>query len=301
MIGALNVGRYELRGNRRRKDRDAAASAIRDLADSLEQVLVFRDPFFGLRPLNGRCSAQPMAEMRVEELVARGLAGLRTGCYYGTIAYLEEAAQRDTMLEHLLHFRALAWHKTQRPEEAAADLQRAIIGVRRLQSQSIEDSWYTTAILEYVLGMMYARFNDRVSARRAFERAIGEDLAFYMAHVRLAELAMGRRDLNDAVESLSLATEMRPDDALALASYAQALVAVGRLEDAHAAYAKAITHAPHYADLRFTQAELFDRTGDAKSALDSYRAYVARASRQDSAQIDFANDRIASLTLTPDP
>ncbi|HUF30783.1 MAG TPA: hypothetical protein VMM77_08940 [Gemmatimonadaceae bacterium] len=295
MVGALAAGRYELWSDRRRKDRRDVASILSSRLDSLEEIIAFRDPLFGLPALNGTCGARPMEAMDVEELVRRGMRDLRAGCYYGTIAYLEEAARRDTMLEHLLQFRAMAWHMARRPQEAAADLQRAMVGVRRLRAQSIEQPRVSTAMLEYVLGMMYTRFNDRVSARRAFERAIGEDLSFYMAHVRLAELAMVRGDLNGAIDALSLASQMRPDDALVLEAYAHALRSAKRYVEAHAAYAQAITHAPYYADLRFAQAELFDLTGNASAARDAYREYITRAAGHDSSQVQFAGERISTM------
>ena len=301
MIGALETGRSEISRDRRRKDRDEVAAILSSRIDSLREIIAFRDPLFGLPPLNDACTTRPLKGMDIRELIGRGVLDLRAGCYYGTIAYLEEAVRRDTMLEHLLQMRAMAWHMVRRPEEAATDLQRAIVGVRRMRAQSIEQSPVSTAMLEYLLGMMYTRFNDRVSARRAFERAIGEDLSFYMAHVRLAELAMGRGDLNGAIDALSLASQMRPDDALVLEAYAQALRSAGRHSEARAAYAQAITYAPDYADLRFSFAELLDLTGNMSAALNAFREYVARAAREDSAQVQFATDRISTMESARNP
>ncbi len=301
MIGALETGRSEILRDRRRKDREDVAAMLSSRIDSLKEKIAFRDPLFGLPPLNGACTTRPLKGMDVRELIGRGVLDLSAGCYYGTIAYLEEAVRRDSMLEPLLQLRAMAWHMVRRPEEAATDLQRAIVGVRRMRAQSIEQSTVSTAMLEYLLGMMYTRFNDRVSARRAFERAIGEDLSFYMAHVRLAELAMGRGDLNGAIGALSLASQMRPDDALVLEAYAQALRSAKRYSEAETAYAQAITYAPDYADLRFSFAELLDLTGNASAAMNAFREYVARAAREDSAQIQFANDRISTLESARNP
>jgi tetratricopeptide (TPR) repeat protein len=189
----------------------------------------------------------------------------------------------------------MAWHMVRRPEEAAADLRRAIAGVRRLQATSIKESLYNTGLLEYVAGMMLMRIGDNVAARRAFERALTEDLSLHMAHVRLGELAMGRGDLANALESLSLASQIRPDDALTLAAYAQALAAANRHEEARAAFAEAIRHAPYFADIRFALAESYDRTSDTISALGAYREYVSLAARQDSLQVQFATDRIHEM------
>jgi tetratricopeptide (TPR) repeat protein len=270
-------------------------------ADSIRRVIVLRDPFFGLPPAKGSCSATPVRDLAAEQLVERGFYALQTGCYYRAIAYLEEAAQRDSMLEHLLHLRAVAWHMVRRPAEAATDLQRAIVGVRRLQAQSIEQSLYSTAMLEYVLGMMHMRIGDAVSARGAFERALSEDLSFHTAHVRLGELAMGKGDLNAAIDAFSMATQIRPDDAFALGAYANALTAAKRYDEARAAYEQAIGLVPHYADYRFALAELLDRAGDAPSAVRAYRDYVGRAARHDSLQIQFATDRISTMESARNP
>ena len=281
-----------------RRDRKAAhdqAKMLLRMRDSVERLLIVRDPFFGLPPVNGSCQPITMEDARKEELVAAGVFSLRSGCYYRTIAYLEEAARRDSMLEHLLHYRAMAWHMVRRPMEAAADLRRAIIGVRRLQAASIEESLYNTGLLEYVAGMMLMRIGDNIAARRAFERALTEDLSLHMAHVRLGELAMGRGDLANALESLSLASQIRPDDALTLAGYAQALAAANRHEEARTTFTEAIGHAPFFADLRFALAESYDRSSDTVSAIGAYHAYVSLAARQDSLQVQFATDRIREL------
>jgi tetratricopeptide (TPR) repeat protein len=293
---ALEGARAERRRARRNKEAaHAEADMLRSMRDSVQRLLIVRDPFFGLPAVDGSCQPTSMKNVRTEVLVLTGLLALRRGCYYGTIAYLEEAARRDTMLEHLLHLRAMAWHMVQRPEEAAADLRRAITGVRRLQAKSFEESLYNTGLLEYVAGMMLMRIGDNVPARRAFERALTEDLSLHMAHVRLGELAMGRGDLPSALESLSLASQIRPNDALTVAGYAQALAAANLQEEARAAYVEAIRHAPYFADLRFALAELHDRSSDTTSALEAYRQYVSLAARQDSLQVQFATERIRSL------
>lgn len=275
--------------------REVRESPVALLVDSIRREINYRDPFYGMTPMRGSCSAAKPGKLNAEALVYRGHSALDAGCYPNVLVYIDSAIARDSMVENHLLIRALALYKLQRLPEAAADMQRAIAGVRRLQAQSIEQSLYNTAMLEYVTGMMHMSIGDAVSARKAFQRSLAEDLSFHMAHVRLAELARNRADLASALEALSLATQLRPDDSFAQAAYAQALLAAERYDEAREAYRRAVELSPQYADLRFGLAELHDRAGDASAAVRVYRDYLSRAPQADSLQMKFAEERIEFL------
>src|SRR5690606_40057667 len=50
------------------------------------------------------------------------------------------------------------------------------------------------AFAEYMIGWMYELARQPALAREAYDRVIAEDLSFYMAHLRLGELARIRGD-----------------------------------------------------------------------------------------------------------
>ena len=132
-------------------------------------------------------------------------------------------------------------------------------------------------------------------ARRAWERALEEDLSMYPARAALGRLSLRERKAAEAVEHTSQAVEIAPGDAVMHYEHGNALMAANRRDDAIEAYRRAIHLEPHWADPYLRLGVGLENAAQLDEATAAYGTFLQRAPRRNVVEIRRATERIAAL------
>jgi tetratricopeptide (TPR) repeat protein len=178
--------------------------------------------------------------------------------------------------------------------KAAEHFAAAAAGMRKEDSRDLVFVYQSKALMEHSLGTVYEKMGNAAAAQEAYGRALQEDLSFAPAHRALSALALARGDTATAVSELALAVELSPDDAALRVKYGLMLVRTRQAQEAVGEFKRAAELEPYYAEPHLMLARLYDSSGMAQEAVDSYRAYAARAARDDPGYAN-AQERIATL------
>jgi tetratricopeptide (TPR) repeat protein len=193
------------------------------------------------------------------------------------------------------HWRALSFVGAGQLDSATAEITELLRVLRATDSERLAYYYESKAMYEYALGMLHEAGNRPAEARRAFERALEEDLSMYPARSGLGRLALRERKSAEAVEQLSQAVEIAPEDALMHLEYGNALMAANRRDDAIAQYQQVIAMEPFFADPYLRLGIALQNAGQREGAIAAYRAYLERAPRRQQADIRRTNERLAQL------
>ncbi|HEU0299044.1 MAG TPA: tetratricopeptide repeat protein [Longimicrobium sp.] len=193
------------------------------------------------------------------------------------------------------HYRALSWVGAGQVDSAIVELQTLLTALRRRDQQRVAYVYEAKSVWEHGLGLLYEARGDSGQARQAFQRALEEDLAWYPAWMGLARLSLQAGLPAEAVEHLSHAVEIAPDDAVVRYEYGNALYAAGRLEEAAAEFRSALDLEPFWADVPLRLGLAYDNLGQPQRAIPMYRAYLQRAPRRHAQTIERVRQRLAAL------
>lgn len=193
------------------------------------------------------------------------------------------------------HWRALSFVGAGQVDSAAAEISELLRVLRATDAQGLAYYYESKALYEYALGLLHEAQNRPADARRAFERALEEDLAMYPARSGLARLSLRERKAAEAVQHLAQAVEIAPEDALMHFEYANALMSANRRDEAIPRYQQVIAMEPYYADPYLRLAVALQNAGQREGALAAYRAYLERAPRRQAQDIRRATERVAEL------
>jgi tetratricopeptide (TPR) repeat protein len=247
-----------------RRAGNRAADLTRALAD------LGRDPDAGLDALRRVATTAPdharAQQELVEALLAQGL--------------LAEAHQRADALQ--TPGAAGAGYKAallgQRARIAAARGDRASALRLYEQAASIlpDDPGFALARLEVLL-----RHGDHASVRKELETLVHDNPGLSRAHLLLAELGIAIGEGDRALAALDAAAPLLPGDPRVENLRGRVLAMRSKVEEAQAAFEKARTQDPLFADATVEEARLLaklDRPADALALLDEKRAPLAELS-----------------------
>lgn len=153
------------------------------------------------------------------------------------------------------------------------------------------------ALYEQTLGMIDEKQNRPDSAREAYGQALEEDLAYYPAHTRMAQLQIATGDTAAALTELDLAAQLQPNNVVCHYTYAMTLAKVGKAAEAVAQLKRAIAIDPYYAAPHLLLARIADLEEYTDDAVGQYQQYSILAARADP-ELAFAKERIAKLSAT---
>jgi Tfp pilus assembly protein PilF len=193
------------------------------------------------------------------------------------------------------YWRALAFVGGSQLDSAAVELTHLLEALRAEDAQVVRYHYESKAMIEYALGMLHEAAQRPAEARRAWERALEEDLSMYPARAALARLALRERKAAEAVEHMAQAVEIAPGDGVMQYEYGNALMSANRRDDAIAAYQRALQLELHWADPYLRLGVAFDNAQEPGKAAAAYRAYLERAPRRQTAEIQRATQRLAAL------
>jgi tetratricopeptide (TPR) repeat protein len=193
------------------------------------------------------------------------------------------------------HWRALAFVGAGQLDSAAVEITELLRVLRATDDERLSYYYESKALYEYGLGLLHEASNRPAESRRAFERALEEDLAMYPARAGLARLSVRERKLPEALDHLTQAVEIAPDDAVMHLELANALMAANRRDEAITHYQHVIALEPFFADPYLRLGVALQNAGQREGALAAYRAYLERAPRRQAQDIRRAQERIAQL------
>lgn len=193
------------------------------------------------------------------------------------------------------HWRALSFVGAGQLDSAAVEIEALLAVLRAADEQYVAYQYESKAMYEYALGMLHEVRGLAAEARRAYERALEEDLSMFPARSALGRLSLRERKAPEAAEHLAQAVEIAPNDGVMHYEYGNALLMASRFDEAVAAYQRAVQLEPHYADPYLRLGLALENAGKPAEAVAAYRAYLERAPRRQAAEIQRATQRLAAL------
>jgi tetratricopeptide (TPR) repeat protein len=182
-------------------------------------------------------------------------------------------------------------------DSALTETTAAIDEMRSFDAKNVVFFYQSKAMFLQMLGMIHERMNHPDLARDAYGAALEEDLSFFPAHSRLAQLDLARNDTTGALSEMELAVQLQPGDPSLRYRYADVLVHATRDADAAAQLRKAIALDPWYGAPHLLLARIADVEQYTGDAIAEYQRYLEVASKTDR-QLLVAKARLAELTST---
>ena len=221
--------------------------------DSLRYRALLRDPFIVTHPLRPAFLAAGVVEVR-------------------------RAIERRPDDVGLRIFQAGNFYAAKQYDSVVAQLEHALGVLRGLEAQQLKPVYVSKEIFEYGIAKALLAKGDLNAARKAFERALEENLSFAPAHAGIGSVAWSNwEDIETADQEYEIAVQLDPTDGLVRYQYGRVLAEARRLDDATAQLEKAIELEPHFAEPYFVLAGVLERRGDASGALARYRQFLDRA------------------------
>lgn len=270
-------------------------------ADSLYFRALLRDPYLFRR------HDKTLLDRLIEELTGEyggfvtGDPEMRAWNAYSQTRFPEAADLYARAIEkkpkkYDLHAeRARVFYHMGRFDSTVAEMNLALKGYRKEEDEDLVVLYESKAMYEYSIAVAYLQMKKFDDAREALGRALAEDLSFYMAHQRLASLALMSNDTTTALGEYALAVDLNTDDPVLRSEYGEVLIHVGKAAEAESHLLKAIEIEPYYARPYVALAQAYDRQGKTADAATYYRKYLGRAPQRDEARAT-VQARLTALT-----
>jgi Tfp pilus assembly protein PilF len=232
---------------------------------------------------------------RIRDPLDRGLTQYELGCYQQANTAFAEGLQRDgsAILAHL--YRAASFYYLRVYDSTVAQLNILLDSLRAHDEKYLIHEYYSKAMFEYMIGYAESHRHHWAPARAAYERALTEDLSFYIAHQRMAEAALEQTDVKTALAEYDLAAGLKPDDAVLRNDYGRALYLAGHDAEAEVQLREAMRLEPHWARPYYNLAAALASMGKNEEAIAQYEAFIARCPKRLASEAAEARGRIAKL------
>jgi predicted Zn-dependent protease len=204
-------------------------------ADSLLYLALLQNPFLH------RALDRILIEQVIEELTGERPFGnwardnpdmaawfaYSQGKFGAAAPYYAEAIKRKPKAFWLRDDRARNYYMMGQYDSSLTDMSVVLDSLRQREDKNVVVFYQSKAMYEYSIGMIHIQRKDLTAAREAFGRALAEDLSFYMAHARLAEVAFALGDTAGAETELDLAVQLSGEDASLRYRYGQLMLGLG--------------------------------------------------------------------------
>lgn len=177
--------------------------------------------------------------------------------------------------------RARVFFSMKMPDSALAELTTAIANLHRRDPKDAAYVFRSEALAHHSVGVIQEKLGNVEAAREAYRHALASDPSYTPAHLQLAHLALDRKDTTGALAEMDLALQLRPDDAAIRYLYGLALAAAGKNELAETHLRRATQLNTVFAAPHFALASVLEAQHNTSDAAAEYRAFLARASRDD--------------------
>jgi len=182
-------------------------------------------------------------------------------------------------------------------DSASTEMTAALSAMEAQDSGAAQLLYLSKAIFDQSLGMIYEHDRRFDLAREAYGRALQEDLSYYPAHSRIAQLELEKGDTTSALSEMDLAVQLEPGDPALRYRYAEVLVHARRDAEAAQQLRKSIALDAYYGSPHLLLATIGDLEDYAAAAIDEYQRYVALAARNDP-QLPRVKMRLAKLSAS---
>jgi Tfp pilus assembly protein PilF len=254
-------------------------------ADSLYFRALLRDPFLFRR------HDKALIDRLIEEATGQygglisGDPGMRGWFAYSETRFREavdfyaKAIAKDPKDYELHAERARCFYHMVQFDSTVAEMNRALEGYRKEDDEDLVILYESKAMYEYSIANAYIQARKLQEAREALGRALAEDLSFYVAHQRMAALALQTGDTSTALSEYELAVQLNNDDAVLHTEYGAVLVHLGKHAEAEPHLLRAIELEPWYARPYAVLGSAYEGLGKNVEAVEQYTKFLARASQ----------------------
>jgi len=218
------------------------------------------------------------------------------GHFDGFVKDVEPHADRRAALESGLWYRALAELRLSHYDAAIRDLGRLVeTSQSRETSDSLVHNSFRTNEYRYVLAFAQQRAGHPNDAIRLYQDVLGDDIGFYTAHVRLAEIYESHQMWDQAVLERQRAVEASPDNPSLDLYLGETLANAGRWNEAEQPLQTAERANPRDSRIPYFLARVERQLGKSAAARDEYNRFIAIAPSRFAPQIADAKQRLAAL------
>lgn len=265
------------------------------LIDTLFYESLIRDPFAHFT------GCVVYTDLDISDPVWLGIIHYENQCWRQAADNLALAIKKRPKNLMLREYRARALYFLREYGNAASEFQGLIAALSERDSKSFQRFYQSKEMYEYMLGLTYLADQKYTEAREALGRALTENLAFYMAHDKLASVALAQADIETAVSEMDLAVQLKPEEPALRHRFGYALLQTKprRNEEAEVQFRKAIELEPFFALAYYNLAVALENQGKKTEAIAQYQAYLTRAPRRQKAMIADAEKKVAKLFAEP--
>jgi Tfp pilus assembly protein PilF len=253
-------------------------------ADSLHFRALLRDPFFFRR--HDKMLIDRLYEAMTGQYgMISGDPEMRAWFAYSQTQFPQavelyaRAIAKDPKNYELHAERARAFYHMNRFDSAVAELNLALAGYRKEDDEDLVVLYESKAMYEYSIANAYIQARNLPQAREALGRALSEDLSFYIAHQRMAALALAAGDTATALSEYQLAVELNNDDATLGTEYGAVLALLGKFAEAEPHLLRAIEIEPWYARPYALLASTYEGLGKTAEAVAQYNKFLELAAQ----------------------
>lgn len=255
----------------------------------------------------------PLVDTRIEVSVEwrggfaddfeRGLHDYQDGKYDQAIAHLDDFVKdvephkdRRAALESGLWYRALAELRSSRFDAAISDLTRLVEAAKQREAgDSLVHNPFRINEYRYVLAFTEQRAGHPNEAIKLYQDVLGDDIGFYAAHVRLAEIYEAHQMWDEAILERQRAVEAAPDNSSLELYLGETLANAGRWADAEQPLATAQRANPRDSRIPYFLGRVEQQLGKPAAAKDAYTRFITIAPSRFAAQVADAKQRLATL------
>ncbi|HWJ20741.1 MAG TPA: tetratricopeptide repeat protein [Gemmatimonadaceae bacterium] len=275
----------------RRLERTLVDRVLDDARTTVTRAYVQRtgeDP--GLMPVRLNASRLAMDSPRLAAWVA-----YTDGNFPDALKYFASAIKRYPKAYDLHAERADVFFLVTQYDSALVELQTMLAQMRTMDEKKLIPFYDSKAFFEYEVGRVHVVRGDLPAARAAYERALTEDLSFFMAHAALGDVALAQHDTAAALGEYAQAVELAGDEPGLRYRYGAALFTAAKFDGAAEQFRKAIELDPYFAKPYYPLAYIQEGTGKDAEAIVNYEGFVSHAAAADSARVADARQRITDL------
>jgi tetratricopeptide (TPR) repeat protein len=265
------------------------------LLDSLSNMVSYREPFAHFTQ-GGRCVVdRDWLDYVSESTYLTAEHYFEQGCWTQAIDwYRKVLAKYPTHLGSRMNLvRSMHW--TGQHGGALAQIDTTLAQLRAREGKYTSRFYVSKEQLETMRGEILTQMEDFNGAKKAYGRALEEELSYWPAHVRLALLASIQGEHDEALQEYDQAVQLADKEPAVHFDYGIALLRADKPAEAEREFRRAIELEPHFGLAYFNLALTLDRQGRREDAIAAYRTFLGRAAKRQAKMTTMATQRLAVL------
>ena len=264
------------------------------LLDSLQNNVYYREPFAHFT--YHQCTvSKDWLEYVADSPYLTALHYHDNGCYSQAVdAYRKVLVKTPTFIGARINLVRVMFYTGQHGN-AMAQIDTVLSQLRARDDKRTLRFYSSKEQLETMRGEIYESMEDYFNAKKAYGKALEENLSYWPARVRLARLASLQQEHDEALLEYEQAVQLADKDPVVRLDYGLALLRARKSAEAEREFRRAIELEPYFAVPYYNLAVALDNQGKKDEAIETYRSYVARAPKRQGRLINAANQRLAAL------